>query len=424
MHPRLRIWGLLEARLLPTDRIILGGCDEGVWPPIAETDAFLNRPMAKALGLPSPEQRLGQTAHDFCQALGVRDVILTRSSKRNGDPMVRSRFLQRLQAVIGKETTLMLRARGQRFLDWARLLDTPVRALPQAQRPSPVPAPDLLPKRLSITEIATLRRDPYAIYARRILTIDPLEAVNRPVMASDLGSAIHDALGAFTQKYPLTLPPNAYDDLIALGQHAFTPMHGTAEFEIFWWPRYLRIVQWFIDFETMHRGDNSQIFAEISGRETITLSPTLSMDVHGRADRVEQHGDGSFSLYDFKTGRVPSASEIKAKLEPQLTITAALLQKGAFAKITRRQLRLFDYIKLGGEEGGEFSDLPKKLADSGLDNLVAEHWAGLQALVKAHWLEQRGFVSRLYPPHRGSYGPYDHLARVKEWALGEQEGDA
>ena len=424
MHPRLRIWGLLEARLLPTDRIILGGCDEGVWPPIAKTDAFLNRPMAKALGLPSPEQRLGQTAHDFCQALGVQDVVLTRSSKRNGDPMVRSRFLQRLQAVVGKEATLLLRSRGQRYLDWARVLGTPVHALQQAQRPSPIPAPSLLPKRLSITEIATLRRDPYAIYARRILNLEPLEPVDRAVMASDLGSAIHEALGTFTQKHPVILPPSAYEELITLGEQAFAPMRGEAEFEAFWWPRYLRIIQWFIPFETSQRADKSLIIAETSGRETLILSPTCSVDVHGRADRVEQHRDGTFSLYDFKTGRVPTANEIKAKLEPQLTITAALLQKGAFAKISARQLRLFDYIKLGGDDGGILSDLPSKLNDMPLEDLVNQHWAGLDALIKAHWVEERGFISRLYPPHRGSFGPYDHLARVKEWVLGEQEGEA
>ncbi len=423
MHPRLRIWGLLEARLLPTDRIILGGCDEGVWPPIAETDAFLNRPMAKALGLPSPEQRLGQTAHDFCQALGVEDVILTRSSKRNGDPMVRSRFLQRLQAVIGKEATQTIRTRGQCYLDWARLLDTPVLALPQALRPSPVPPRDLLPKRLSITEIATLRRDPYAIYAKRILAIDPLEPVNRPVMASDLGSAIHEALGRFTQAHPLILPPSAYDDLLESGRRAFAPLSGEAEFTAFWWPRYLRIMQWFFNFDQQQRAQKSHIFAEESGLETIHLAPDLSVDVHGRADRIEQHRDGTFSLYDFKTGRVPSAKEIKAKLEPQLTITTALLQKGAFAKIGNRQLRDFDYIKLGGEEGGSVSALATKLTDIPLDDLVSQHWAGLHALIKAHWLEGRGFVSRLYPPHRDRFGPYDHLARVKEWTLGEQEGE-
>ena len=220
------------------------------------------------------------------------------------------------------------------------------------------------------------------------------------------------------------LPLTAYDELLALGAQAFTPMRGEPEFEAFWWPRYQRIIKWFVDFETLQRADKSQIFAETSGRETITLAPTLSVDVHGRADRIEQHRDGTFSLYDFKTGRVPTANEIKAKLEPQLTITTALLQKGAFAKISNRTLRLFDYIKLGGDEGGKFSELPKKLNDSPLDDLVSQHWAGLQALIKAHWLEQRGFVSRLYPAHRGSFGTYDHLARVKEWALGEQEGDA
>jgi ATP-dependent helicase/nuclease subunit B len=298
-----------------------------------------------------------------------------------------------------------------------------VLALPQALRPSPVPPPDLLPKRLSITEIATLRRDPYAIYAKRILAIDPLEPVNRPVMASDLGSAIHEALGRFTQAYPLTLPPSAFDELLQRGREAFAPLSGEAEFQAFWWPRYLRIVQWFLDFDTQHRAQKSQIFAEVSGLETIHLAPDVHVDVHGRADRIEQHRDGTFSLYDFKTGRVPTAKEIRAKLEPQLTITTALLQKGAFAKISNRQLRDFDYIKLGGDEGGSASELAKKLTDIPLDDLVSQHWDGLHALITAHWLQGRGFISRLYPPHRDRFGPYDHLARVKEWTLGEQEGE-
>ena len=182
-------------------------------------------------------------------------------------------------------------------------------------------------------------------------------------------------------------------------------------------------MQWFFNFDQQQRAQKSHIFAEESGLETIHLAPDLSVDVHGRADRIEQHRDGTFSLYDFKTGRVPSAKEIKAKLEPQLTITTALLQKGAFAKIGNRQLRDFDYIKLGGEEGGSVSALATKLTDIPLDDLVSQHWAGLHALIKAHWLEGRGFVSRLYPPHRDRFGPYDHLARVKEWTLGEQEGE-
>ena len=423
-HPRLRIWGLLEARLLPADLMILGGCDEGVWPPVAEADAFLNRPMAKALGLPSPEHRLGQTAHDFCQALGAREVILTRSNKRKGDPMVRSRFLQRLQAVIGEDAAQDLRRRGQCWLDWARQLDKPQIALPPATRPSPVPDKSVLPPRLSITEIATLRRDPYAIFARRILKLEPLDAIDRAVTAGDLGTAVHDALALFTRQHPDALPADAYQALMDAGQTCFAPLAAMPEFAAFWWPNYQRIAEWFLEFEQNRRIEQPRIASEIAGRLTLRLAPDTSLDIHGRADRIEQYHDGSFSIYDYKTGRAPSAKEVMARLESQLTVTAALVQQGGFDTIDSRTLRLFDYIKLGGKTGGEMADLSKNIKDQTLDELVAAHWHGLKRLVQAHWLEQRGFVSRLYPAKANSFGPYDHLARVKEWALGEQEDNA
>ena len=55
---------------MDADLMLLGGLDETVWPPQARADAFLNRPMRAALGLTPPERKLGQTAHDFTQAMG------------------------------------------------------------------------------------------------------------------------------------------------------------------------------------------------------------------------------------------------------------------------------------------------------------------------------------------------------------------
>ncbi|MEC9342689.1 MAG: double-strand break repair protein AddB, partial [Pseudomonadota bacterium] len=49
-HPRLAIWGPLEARLLGVDLMVLGGLNEGTWPAAARNDPFLNRPMRGALG--------------------------------------------------------------------------------------------------------------------------------------------------------------------------------------------------------------------------------------------------------------------------------------------------------------------------------------------------------------------------------------
>ena len=197
-HPRLKILGLLEARLMDADLMLLGGLDEMVWPPQARADAFLNRPMRAALGLTPPERKLGQTAHDFTQAMGRRRVILSRAQKRGGAPTVASRFLQRL-AALGDETFAGCALRGRKYVELARLVDRPPASAREIKRPLPRPPLDLRPTSLSVTRIETLRRDPYALYAELILRLVPLDPIAPAPGPAEAGSAIHAALEAFRQ---------------------------------------------------------------------------------------------------------------------------------------------------------------------------------------------------------------------------------
>ncbi len=170
-HPRLAILGLLEARLIDVDLALVAGLDETIWPPAPDTDAFLNRTMRAELGLSPPERRIGQTAHDFVAALGAPEVIMSRAQKRAGAPTVASRFLQRLGAFAGEDEMRKLEARGQIYLE----LRAPARSSPSRrarERPEPRPPLALRPTQLSVTRIETLRRDPYSIYAERILELD------------------------------------------------------------------------------------------------------------------------------------------------------------------------------------------------------------------------------------------------------------
>ena len=100
---QLHIYGPLESRLMQTDRVIVGGLIEGVWPPAPRIDPWLSRPMRHELGLDLPERRIGLSAHDFAQLLGAEDVILSHAAKAGGAPAVASRFLHRLEAVAGDE---------------------------------------------------------------------------------------------------------------------------------------------------------------------------------------------------------------------------------------------------------------------------------------------------------------------------------
>ncbi|MBY0613281.1 MAG: double-strand break repair protein AddB, partial [Beijerinckiaceae bacterium] len=170
-HRRLRIYGPLEARLLETDVTILGGLNEGTWPSIAETDAFLNRPMRAAMGLSPPERRIGQSAHDFSMLMGGREVVIARASRVDGAPTIASRFLRRLKAYAGEAHWKAAVGRGERYVAFARRMDEPgpETAAATIARPEPKPPLDWRPKTLSITEIETLYRDPYAIFARHVL---------------------------------------------------------------------------------------------------------------------------------------------------------------------------------------------------------------------------------------------------------------
>ena len=201
----LHIYGQLEARLTQSDRVILGGLVEGVWPPAPRIDPWLSRPMRHELGLDLPERRIGLSAHDFAQLLGTDDVILTHAAKVGGAPAVASRFLHRLEAVAGEERWKAAKAAGENYVRFAAELDQPDEVEP-IEQPAPKPPRATRPLKLSVTAIEDWLRDPYTIYAKYILQLEPLDPVDMPLSAADRGSAIHDALGEFTQTFADALP--------------------------------------------------------------------------------------------------------------------------------------------------------------------------------------------------------------------------
>jgi ATP-dependent helicase/nuclease subunit B len=419
-HPRIGIFGLLEARLLHPDRVILAGLDETIWPPQTRSDPFLTRPAREALGLPSPERRIGQTAHDFVSALGVRDAIITRASKRGGQPMVASRFLQRLRALTGEARYKALTTRGDVYLDLAHRLDAGP-AAPSLPQPKPVPPRAQLPKRLSVTSIETLRRDPYSIYARYVLKLDPLDLIGRDIRASDLGTMTHDAINAFTQAFPEALPNDALDHLLAFGKIYFAPLAGRPDFEAFWWPRFCASAEWLIAWEKRRRAHlSAPLLAENSGHIDIALGENDLFHLSARADRIEILKDGTAVFIDYKTGQPPSPKQIRVGIAPQLTLEAAIAQQGGFEDIGIRKSSALLYVKLGGKRRGDEKFI--KPEEGTLGELIDRHFSDFTAMIDAHWNKGHPFLSRPIAEFARRFGDYDHLARVKEWSRGGEEG--
>lgn len=428
-HRRIKIWGLLEARLLCADTLVLGGLDEKTWPPETRSDAFLNRPMRRDLSLPSPERRVGQTAHDFAQAMGARHVVLTRAAKRGGDPTVASRFLQRLRAVSGPAFEDAL-GRGRRWSRLALSLDAPF-PVPRLPRPEPRPGVEKLPVRLSVTEIETLVRDPYAVYAKHVLGLDPLDPVGMPPGVSVRGSIVHDVLGRFGQDFPEELPPGARDRLLALGRAAFDgapELVGRPDIRAFWWPRFVRMADFAAGWEAGRRRPGTRIVAERGGKLDLQLADGSTFTLTCRADRLELLAGGGLAVIDFKTGTPSSGKEVRLGFAPQLTLEAAMAKRGAFDDVRAgERVAELVYVRLsGGVPAGVAKEVQDRDHPFDPDALAEEHLKRLVDLLGEYRSGERGFRSRTATKFAKRYNPYDHLARYAEWSAtgtaGAEEG--
>ncbi|MCF6121383.1 double-strand break repair protein AddB [Mesorhizobium muleiense] len=416
----IAIWGALEARLQNVDTLVVGGLNEGVWPRKPESDRFMSRLMKTGIDLEPPERRIGLAAHDFQMAMGAKKVVLARSARSGDAPAVPSRWLQRLLTFIGKDNAAVLRRRGDEFVSWARALDAGERR-DFAPRPQPKPPLDVRPQHFSVTEIETLRRDPYAIYARRILRLMPLDPVIRDPGAAERGTLFHAILHLFSRTVADPLVPEALDGLIAAGRECFAEAALPPDVEAVWWPRFEKLAAGIIEWErgrafavTMRHAEEHAEKTGV-GQSGVTLS--------GYADRVDLLAGGMADILDYKTGSSPSKAQAHTLLSPQLALEGALLRRGAFKGLGAREPSQLAFIRLkpNGEVFEEsileYNRKPRTAAD-----LAEEAWARLEKLLIHYANPATGYLSRALPFREGETdGDYDHLARVLEWSAG---GDA
>jgi ATP-dependent helicase/nuclease subunit B len=417
---RVRIFGPLEARLQVIDRVVLGGLNEGTWPPETRSDPWLSRPMRADLGLDPPERRIGLSAHDFAQALGAPEVILSRTAKLAGSPTVTSRFVQRMAALAGGRWDAVL-ARGSRYLELARALDHPA-AIRSAERPAPRPPRAARPVRLSVTAIEDWLRDPYTIYAKNILRLLPLDAVDTPPGARDRGTVIHAAIADYTRLFAAQPPADPAKELLALGEKYFAPLADYPEARAFWWPRFLRIAHWFAGWDMTRREGLASLHSEIRGELTFPVG-SRAFTLAAVADRIERRADGSYAILDYKTGQARTEKQVRTGLAPQLTLEAAILRGGGFKEVPAGPVSEIAYVTLkGGEPAGEPSAIA--FTDGTPDSQADHALARLKALAATFEDEATPYLSLVHPMWKTHYGIYDHLARVKEWSAtggGEDE---
>ena len=419
----ISILGLLEARLLPFDRIILAGLNENVWPAAADPGPWLSRNMAISLGFEPEERRQGQAAHDFEMALGAPEVVLAYATRIGTAPALPSRLLQRLETFAGDGPAMAMRARGEVHILAARALDAVSASVP-ASRPVPSPPAAMRPRSLAVTDIERLIRSPYELYAKYVLDLRPLEALGADTGASERGKLLHEVMERMVCANIDPRDPQARDKLIAEADAIFARRETDPARRAVLLRRLMVQAGEVLDYEAARFDDVADRRVEIDGRMAFDVEGT-EFTLRGRADRIDEMTDGSFEIIDFKTGSVPLPKEMKNYLAPQLLAEALMLQRGGFKDLPAGTVSALTYLKLPADPTG-FEKKPFVTDDEGgLDGAAEALFIALQARIAAYLLsDTQPLAPDLLPkPNRTYDGDYDHLSRRAEWAAAEDAED-
>jgi ATP-dependent helicase/nuclease subunit B len=418
-HPRLAILGPLEARLQQFDVLVLGGLNEGVWPHQPPADPWLSRPMRKKLGFESPERRIGLSAHDFATLATGPRVFLTRSLKSEGAPTVASRWIERLKQLTKGLALSERLLPAEPYPAYATAIELPKGMPAPEPRPNPRPRLGLRPRSLSVTEIETWLRDPYAIYAKHVLKLRPLDALDAEIGPLERGSAIHLVLERFLNETAAGVPADALGRLVATAETVFAEMAIPNAALAMWKPRFVRAAAWFLDVERRRRASIDCSYAEISGRRVFG-GPGGDFILRGRADRIDVLKQGGAAIVDYKTGLPPSNKQVEALLAPQLPLEGAILAAGGFSDIGKLDATELIYVRLGGGPvPGEWKPIKADIRALTLDAaaLLAERIAMFDD-------ETVPYTARVMPYRANISGDYDHLARVREWSVSGWSDDS
>lgn len=413
-HARILIWGTLEARVQGADLVILGGLNEGSWPETPAADPWLNRQMRFDAGLLLPERRIGLSAHDFQQAIAAPEVWLTRSVRSDESETVPSRWLNRILNLLsgltdnnGPAAVAGMTARGDKWLALGAQLES-YAEVPPAPRPAPRPPVASRPRRLSVTEIRKLIRDPYAIYARHVLGLRPLDSLMKTPDALLRGIVVHDVLEQFVKDAahdPALLTPA---HLAQISEAVLAKNVPWPSARAVWKARLDRISTHFIRGEKRRQAHAAPIAFE---RAASVRMKVPEFQLVGKADRIDRTDDGQLVIYDYKTGTPPTATAQK-HFDKQLLLEAVMAEMGGFDDIDPGHVSDAIYIGLG--------NTPRDVSAPLAETPASEIWEQFTKLIARYMDPEQGFTARRALQKDSDFSDYDQLARFGEWDVTQE----
>lgn len=419
-HPLIRACGPREARteanLSDNALIILAGLNEGGWPQALPPDPWLSRAMRAEAGLTLPERQIGLSAHDFQQAIAAPEVVLTRARRDADAETIPSRWLNRLTNLMtglpergGPQALAAMRTRGAHWLGLARQLAQPRFQIDPAPRPAPVPPAPAFDA-ISVTQVRTLIRDPYAIYADKLLGLRALDPLRPEPGAQLRGQVLHAVAEA------LLTPPPAPDTPLATLRARFLDVTRAVLNEqvpwpaarAFWQARMEKIADQITHDEHRRLQQGRPLVVEATHRVPV---PGLKLHLTAKPDRIDQLEGGHLAhVYDYKSGTPPTDKQM-AHFDKQLLLEAAMVEMGAFPVLGPVAVDGVSYIQLGGEGATMSREFSTEAAQ--------ETWAKFVILAQHYLQNGQGFTARRALQKASDTSDYDHLSRYGEWGAGD-----
>jgi len=310
----------------------------------------------------------------------------------------------------GRTALRDMKDRAAPYLEIANKLDLPNNSelKPPATRPAPILPSDVRLENLSVTEVKTLVKDPYDIYAKRILNLRKVDPIGRQADARDRGTAIH----AITEQFSKTDQPwsadylkvdGAYERFVGVMDNVLEDIAPTATLRLTWRANVLRVLDWFLEGEAERRKLGASAAIEKLGEITF---PDLGLTLRTRADRIDKGPDG-YRIYDYKGGNPPSNTVIK-RGDKQLSLMALILRAGGFDDLPPDEIAHLEFIGFHPSQSTQLVDTLDKTA---LDQIEE----AFKTLI-LHYQNGGGFVARDRPITSDNIqSEYKHLSRFGEW---------
>lgn len=408
-HPRVSVYGLLESRMSRAELVICGAMHQGSWPAAPSPDALLPPAIMRALGVPDGEFRIGLSAHDLSAALGAPEVILSHARRDASGPVIPSRFVLRVEALMGE--TLADKHRDREAVRLARAIDDAARE-DAAPRPAPLPSAEQRQVKIRVTALDRLLGDPYQFYASEILRLKALDALDAEPSAAWKGTAVHDILERWHK---------GEGDLHDLAAEELAAMSGHPLVRHLWWPRLQQALDWVVDNTEALAGEGRKPIAwEVDGE--IALAGAV---LKGRADRIDRLADGSLAILDYKTGAPPSKTQVENGFALQLGLIGLMAREGAFDGV-RGAPEWFEYWSLARARDGSFGYVetphpgPRGKRGIAKEEFLAETEDFLRKGIEKYITGDAPFKARENPDYEG-YTDYDHLMRLEEWIAAPED---